>query len=983
MYFSVLGNLTVVDAGASCVLGTPKARTLLALLLCRAGDAVPVDTLADALWSGRPPKSAVKNIQTYVHQLRRGLGASERIIWSGCGYRVDVRPGELDAASFERLAGHGRSAVGAGDFEQAGRLLREALDLWQGAPFADIVDAPLVNAAADRLSELRWSVRELLFDADLALGRHAELITELAAFTAEQPLREKAWAQLMLALYRCGRQADALDAYVRSRATLAKETGVEPGRELRDLHRAILSQDRCLDLSPARTRPTVNVPQMLPPDIGDFTGRRAELATIRKASCRAMRNRPKVLAVVSGRGGIGKTALAVHAAHDLRTRYPDGQLFACLAGTQRAAADPHEVLGRFLRALGVANGAVPDDAEERIALYRSLLAKSRILVVLDDAADEAQIAPLLPGSGTCSVIVTSRMRLGGVPCADLIDLGVLSDVDGETLLTKIIGGTRLEADRTVVRDLLPLCSGLPLALRIAGSQLAARPHWSVSDLVDRLADTRHRLDRLRYRDLEIRASLALSYQALTAPAQRLFRLLGLMETCDFALWTATALLDATPTTARELLDELIDVRLVDVVSGSSPRYAFHDLTRLYARERAEAEEPQNTRRAAEVRAFGALLSLTEIVHRADEGGDYTMIRGAAVRWRPDVVRRTLPPVDTPMAWLRPERLSLVTAVRQAAELGLHELCWELALGGNQLFQAMCYFEEWEQTHTQALTVTEAAGDLRGQAMMHMSLWSLYYARRRFDMAGLHNARALRLFERLGDRYGQALALRKSAQLDIAAGRLAEARANGRQAHRLLGEIDTVASADALAQVGVAYLEGGEPAAAADVLARVVRTAQDLHSRILSIRDSYWLGQAYLALGRDAQAEMAFSTVWRLADASDDRIGQVYGAHARGCLHRARGEYGAARRALTGGLEMSRHIGDRLMQLRILCDLIDVAIEDGDDSGAAPVLAEDAATLNRKLDYAPLRPRVLRQARLLRSAVPLAPDDGHPPASIQR
>lgn len=658
MEFEVLGPLAVRDSGAPVDLGPPKARALLAVLLRRPGRVVAGDVLAEALWGDDPPKSAAKNIQTYVHQLRRRLGDPGRIVHQNSGYLLRAGRDERDVARFDDLVEAARSAEAGGEPGRASELFRDALALWRGEAYSGMADIPIVAAEAARLAEVRLSVLAQRVDVDIRLGRHTELVGELTALAGEHPLREWIWAQLMLALYRCGRRADALKAYRRARDVLVEETGLEPGRELRDLHEAILVGAPFLDLpgatgtrtaAPPEPEPrVVAVPRMLPGDIGDFTGHEAELTGIDAAlgGDRAP-DRPASVVAVSGEGGIGKTTVAVHVAHRLRKAYPGGQLFAVLDGARPTAADPHEVLGRFLRALGMPDAAVPENEDERAAAYRSLLADRRVLVVLDDARDERQIERLLPGSGTCAVIVTSRPRLGGLAGAHRIDLGGLPDADGDALLRKIAGSGRIAADPVELKRLLGLCAGLPLALRIVGSRLATRPYWKVADLVARLADARHRLDGLRHRDLEVRASFRLSYQALEPAARRLFRLLGLLDTPDFAVWTAAALLDATPRTAQDLLDDLVDVRLLGVTTastGSGVRYGFHDLIRIYARERAEAEEPADARRAALVRAFGAILALTEIVHRADEGGDRSRRRAAPVA-------ATLSEAASPLAWL--------------------------------------------------------------------------------------------------------------------------------------------------------------------------------------------------------------------------------------------------------------------------------------------------------------------------------------------
>jgi DNA-binding SARP family transcriptional activator len=974
--FGVLGPLAVWSrAGERLALGTPKARALLAVLLCRAGRPVTDDALAEAVWNGEPPKNAAKNIQLYVHQLRRRFDDPGRIVRQGAGYLLKVEPNELDAARFEELAAEGRAAAATGELERAGGLLHEALALWRGDAYGDIVNVPVVAVEADRVTERRLSVLEKRIDVDMRLGRHAELIGELTALATEHPLRERFWAQLMLALYRCERRADALAAYTRAREILVEETGLDPGRELRHLHQAILGHASSLDLPAVhadarREEPgRLLVPRMLPRTVGDFTGQEAELTGIEGVFAQDREPRePAVVVAVSGRGGIGKTTLAVHAAHRLRHSYPDGQLFAVLAGARPVPVDPHEVLGRFLRAFGVPDAAVPESEDERAAMYRSMLADRRMLLVLDDAKDERQIERLLPGSGTCGVIVTSRARLGGLAGAHRVDLGELSDADGEALLGKIVGDRQAAADPAEVKELLGLCAGLPLALRIAGSLLATRPYWRMTDLIARLADARHRLDGLRHRDLEVRASFALSYQGLGSDARRLFRLLGLLETPDFPVWTAAAMLDVSPQVAQDLLDELVDVRLVDVTTTGEPqaRYRFHDLIRVFARERAETEESTEARREALTRAFAALLALAEIVLRADEGGSYTILRGDAPRWRPDLVAETLPEAS-PLAWLRPERLSLLAAVRQTAELGLDELCCELALGGFHVYLAMCCYDDWAETHQRALAVTKAAGNRGGQARLLSSLSALHYARRRFDIAEEYSTRALRLFEEIGDWYGLARALRQSAQLLAAAGRLDDAIACGRKGHRLLDDIgDAVTAADCLSQVGRAHLEAGDAMMAVDVLTKVVAKGKELGCRFLVMHNSYWLGRAYMVLGRYADAEQAFTTLSDLSVASEDRIGQIYAAHAWGSLYLASGRHAEARQRLSAGLAAAREANDRLMQARILIDLAELALGDADHDTAAG-FTETAVELARSINSPLLHARALDRLGRVRTA----------------
>ncbi|WP_208876492.1 AfsR/SARP family transcriptional regulator [Streptomyces armeniacus] len=978
--FGVLGPLTVWRAGVPLELGTPKGRVLLAVLLCRQGRPVTDDALAEAIWGEAQPKSAAKNVQTYVHRLRQHLGDAERITRQGQGYLLRAGRDELDAARFEDLAGSARAALAAGDPERSRRLFDEALGLWRGPAFAGIADVPALTSEAARLDELRLGALEERIDVDLRLGRHGELLGELTALTMEHPFRERMWAQLMLALYRCGRRADALQSYRQVRDILAEETGLEPGQKLRDLHQTILTEGPESPENPdgpvpgaavadaEREHQSVNSARMLPPTLGDFSGQRAELeevdAVLRKDRAA---DEPAAVMTISGPGGTGKTALAVQAAHRLRAAYPDGQLFAVLDGARTQPVDPVAVLGRFLRALGVPATAVPDDPEERTDLYRGMLAERRILVVLDDAYDEEQLAPLMPASGTCGVIVTGRVRLGGLGGAHRVELREMSEADGRAMLRNCTGDRLASAAPAELADLVRLCARLPLALRIVGSLLVSRPHWRVGDLVARLADEQHRLDALRYRDLEVRASFGLSYEGLRPEAQRLFRLLGLLEAPDFPLWAAAAAVDTDLREAQELLDDLVDVHLLDVTgtTNGQARYGFHDLIRAYARERAELDEPVRDRNEAVERVLSALLALTDIADRDHMGQN--MFQRDAARWRPERVEASVPPSAPLMALLDAERVPLVTGVRQAAELGRDELCWELAVGGHTLFETERYFDDWQECYETAMRLAKDAGNMRGRARLLISMAGLRYTRRQYGPAEECNTEAMGLFERIGDRRGYLEALSNAPFFLVPNGHLTEAITAGSEAYERLNASGQAAAAlHAYSQVGLAHLQAGRPEAAVEVLAEIVAGARKQGIRTLIARDTYWLGQAQLALGRHAEAEESFTEL--SAYARDiGPSGAFYLAHAWGCLHLARGEYADARRRLLEGAEIARAIHDPLFETRVLVDLLDLRLYERPDLEAAIRQGEQAVEVARRIDYPYLLAGVLQKLARLRAS----------------
>lgn len=898
--FSVLGPLTVSRGGAPVDLGTPKARAVLAILLTRPGRAVPVHGLLDALWESTPPKTAVKNIQLYVHQLRRALGDPERIVRETPGYRLVVHPGELDAARFDELVERSRTAGG-----DAG-LLREALGLWRGEEaYAGVSGVAPVDVEARRLGEVRLAAVQDRIDADLREGRSTELLAELVELTGRYPLREGFWVRLMSALYHAGRQTEALRVFERARRLIADETGLDPGQELLRLRSEIVTRPAGASVAP-------ETPRMLPGDLADFTGRTRELAAAAEALRRGRgADRPVRVVAVSGRGGIGKTVFAVRLAHRLGAEYAGGQLYANLHGTQ-----PAEVLGRFLRILGVAGADLPEGVEERATLYRTLLAPAPVLVVLDNVTDESQVLPLLPGNGTSGVIVTSRSRLGGLPGAYGIDLDGLPDDDGCALLRKITGSEGLGDGSG---ELLRLCAGLPLALRIVGAQLATRPHRTVADLVERLSDERHRLDALRHRDLAVRASLGISYRALEPRAQRLFRLLGLLDTPDFATWTAAAVLDTTAEEARTLLDDVIDARLLESANG---RYRFHDLARLYAYERAEAEETPEARTAALSRAFGGWLALTDAAHRAAGDGVYT--GGNAPRWRPELAAAAVDP-RTSTVELMAESRALLAAVTQSARLGLTEMCWQLALGSVPVFQQGNFLDEWQTACDCAAEACAAAGDRRGQAVVWHLRGLLHGWRRRHAEARPCHERALEIFDELGDRHGSALAVRRLAGAERNAGRPAAAIALSRRAYDLLTELgDPGAAADALIQIGSVQLESGRPDVAVEVLTEAMEQAAACDAMLVRAQGAYWIAAAHTDLGRLDDADRACAVLEDFVRRSGSPRAEVYALYGRGRLDAALGRTECARSRLEAALALAREIRDPLLQVRILYALGRVA-----------------------------------------------------------
>lgn len=626
MAYRILGELTVLGESGPLLITSDRQRAVLALLLLEANRVVPVDRLIDGVWDGAPPDTARSQIHICVSRLRRslrGAGVTDALVTRTPGYLIEVAEEHLDLHVFDRLTAAGRAAFAAGELAEAAERYGEALGLWRGQALAGL-EGPAVRTAAQALEERRLAVLEERVEAVLRLGKHHEVIDELITLVATHPLRERPLALLMISLYRDGRTAESLEVYRRARERFVEELGLEPGESLQRLEQAILAGDAgerrgplltdsaepATALAPARG-PGVGaglgagVPCLLPADIADFSGRARLIEQLRAALLPAepSRSDPLPLAALSGRGGLGKTTAAIHLAHGLTDRYPDGQLFAALRGTTGDPMPPTEVLARFLRVLGMPDATIPADQEGRAELYRDCLAGLRVLVVLDDAASEEQVMPLLPGTGTCALVVTSRRRLTRLPGAHRVDLRPLTAGPALELLTRVIGAERVDAEPEAARTVVHCCAGLPLALRMAGARAAAKPHWTLRHLAARMEDERRRLDELAAGGAGIRSSIAAACEGLPEPARRLLRRLGLLPDTDFAASVAAPLLSSGADEADEALEALVDARLVDVerADPDGPRYRLPSLIRVYARERLAAEDSSAEQRAAQAR----------------------------------------------------------------------------------------------------------------------------------------------------------------------------------------------------------------------------------------------------------------------------------------------------------------------------------------------------------------------------------------------
>lgn len=562
MRFSVLGPLSAhADDGAPLVLTRPSQRSTLAVLLLHARQPPTRAYLIDALWGDSPPGDAETALRVRMRDLRRALAGHDRLITHQSGYQIVVHPGELDAATFQRLAAYGRAALDSGSAEDAARLLGQACDLWRDPPLADLPDTPPMQLAANSLLEQRRDVREWLIDARLALGQHYEVLADIRASLAADPLPEHPHVQLMLALYRCRQKAAALAVYTRLRDLTTREFGQDPGPEARALLKQMLDDSPDLMNPPravtaaAGARPTWTPICQLPAPPSDFTGRLAAIECL----ARRMPATDLAVTVITGPPGAGKTALALKAAHLAKAEFPDGQLYAGLGGVG-AARDPLEILGELLRSLGVPAGRVPGALAERASLYRSVLAGRRVLLLADDAASAAQVRPLLPGTAGSAVVVTSSSRLADLEGASVLSVAGLTGDEAVMLLSKIAGRARVAAEPAAASAIAAACAGLPLALRIAGARLAANPTGRLAGLADAVSDAGRLLGELSIGDLSVSRRLDATWQALDPWSREALRTLakaGQRDLPDSVVLSAAA---GSPAVAQALADRSLIIR---------------------------------------------------------------------------------------------------------------------------------------------------------------------------------------------------------------------------------------------------------------------------------------------------------------------------------------------------------------------------------------------------------------------------------------
>ncbi|MFI1105918.1 AfsR/SARP family transcriptional regulator [Streptomyces melanogenes] len=824
MRFGVLGPLHAQITGHAVRFNGPRQAKMLAALLIDANNVVAMERLVDVMWDKNAPATAVRQVQDAVSGLRRNLvacGAPGSVISTRRGgYEIHLARHQLDLLEFDHerhLAERHTAPV------ETAAALRRALACWRGNALADISSRALEIDAA-RLDEKRAATHKQCLAIELDLGRHREVIEELTALLREHPYDEHVVEHLMVALYRCRRQGEALQVYERLRRTLADELGVDPTPPLQALHQRILTADPTLaapgpasrpsDTPPASpgaaaARPAMAMPvRQLPLDVSDFVGRTEALAEIAGLLDGSASNRARVAVIVGG-PGVGKSCLVTHAARLASAAFPDGQLYLNLAATSDEPRDPGLMLAEALRALSIAGSAIPNGLSERAALYRSLLADRRMLVVLDDAGHADQVLPLLPAADGCAVLITSRTLLTQLPGARHIDLDVLSPAEARELFTGIVGRQRVEREPGEADAILDCCGNLPLAIRIASGKLTGRPAWSLRVLRERIEDESRRLAELRIGDLSVRASVELSLRLLSADAVRALSLLGLLGAYTLPGWVVGPLLDRSD--GEEVLDTLVDASLVRLTATDAlgePRYRLHDLIRTCAVEIA-APLAMADKRDAITRVLSVWLDLI--------GRGTDRLPGGLLAAAPGLApRRSLPEgiVDRlladPVGWFDTERDNLLGVVKLAADWGLDELAWELAAGAATYYDHRCLYQDWQHGHRLALDVAEAAGNARGASVLLRGLGQLHIYQDEFDRATRALESSLGLCQDGGDKRGEALSMAMLSTVSRVQGRDDEALERVERALAIaVGEGDRHIEAQLSCSMAVMKLMQGE------------------------------------------------------------------------------------------------------------------------------------------------------------------------------
>jgi DNA-binding SARP family transcriptional activator len=978
----VLGPVTAWRDGREVPGGQPRQLAVLGVLATRANRLVSRGELVDAVWGDTPPASAEGGIYTYVAGLRRVLepdrprpnpGQRRRVparvlVSAGGGYMLRLGPGCLDSDSFEQGLGRARGLRAAGELAGAAQAVADALSLWRGIAFAG-VPGPFAEAERQRLAELRTAAAEEWADLLLALGRPAEAVPDLTTLVAEHPLRERAHGLLMIALYRSGRQAEALQAFHEARERLAEELGIDPGSELTLIHRQVLAMDPALDgpaepaavtlaaSSPQAAQPTMALsaqallaqdvpsarpPAQVPPEAASFAGRAAELRRLHAmlpaaagglsiagepapARSGAPGGASPAIAIVTGTAGVGKTALAIRFARQVASRFPDGQLYLNLRGFDPSgiSTEPGDALRYFSEALGVPPQQVPSSLEAQTGLFRSLLEGKRVLLLLDNARSTDQVRPLLPGSPECMVVITSRSQLAGLVATEgarPLPLDVLSLTEATELLAARLGEERIAAEPAAAAELIRQSAGLPLALSVTCARAITRPGLSLADLAAELSDARVRLDVLDAGDVttDLRAVFSWSYEQLSEGAARMFRLLGVHPGPDVSALAAASLAGFPLAQARAALAELTRASLL--AEDTAGRFMFHDLLRAYAAERVAAADGEDEPDVALRRLLDYYLRSACAAARRM----YPSMRHIAP---PDglagVVAEEFGTYEQALAWFVAEERVLLAAVAVAGERGEDAYCWQLARSCNSVMHRRGLLHDVARAQHTALAAAERLGDPVALGYVHYELGHVYGRLGDGAVADAHLEQALEMFTQIGDRISIGQAQHGLALLLAQQNRYAEALPHALEALRLrrsFGDRAVVAMSENAAGWIYGHLAQYEEAL------RHCRRALDMHresgsrSGVADTLDS--IAFAYAGLGDHERAMAYYQQSLEAFQEIGDPAGESSSLTGLGDAQFALGLHAAARRSWEQTLAAlarlpsadNRQVRDRLAQL---------------------------------------------------------------------
>ncbi|BAJ30558.1 MULTISPECIES: AfsR/SARP family transcriptional regulator [Kitasatospora] len=949
--FQVLGPVQAWRGGVPLALGSPQQQAVLVALLLSEGRPVTTDDLVDGIWGDRTPPQAVAALRTYVSRLRSVLEPnraarkpSEVLVSMTDGYALRIPADALDSTVFEQRVAEASAARTEGGLRPAHDTLVAALDLWRGRPLPG-VPGPYAETQRGRLAERQLAVAEERCALALEIGLHADVVAELNSLSSAYPLRERLRELLMLALYRSGRQAESLGVYADTRKLLIDELGVEPGGGLSAMHARILAGDPDL-LAPSAAPPKAAEepapfvpPAQLPADVSDFSGRGKMVNELRDV-LRAGSGQAVVVTSLAGIGGVGKTTLAVHVAHSLRPDFPDGQLYVDLRGAGASPADPAVVLGDFLHALGSSDA--PDSLEQRAALYRSLLADKRMLILLDNARDAGQLRPLIPGVSGNAVMVTSRSRLAELPGAHLVDIEELTPDEALALFSAIVGAERVGAEPEAALQVVTSCGFLPLAVRIAAARLASRPRWSVSDLARRLADQRNRLQELQLGNLAVETTLGLGYAQLRPDEARAFRLLALVDSPDLPLSAVTALLGVPEPEAEELAEALVEANMLECFTPG--RYRYHDLLRLYAQRQNAKLGDEEQQQAALLRLLDLLDATMQNALRVIEPDDLYI----EPLHRADSPGRPFPDNDDARDWLRTEMSVLLSAVEAAANAPLPVLRPALDI-------LLCLVSVIEEpilaprirTMLRAAAASPAARqDPLALACVHSALGQIHRVGGELADAESELSRSLELqsTDRPILRLITANAL---AIVLIMAGRPAEALSRYEQAREVVSHLDApVSEARLLGNMARSYV-GLDRHAEAEESARAAVAAARASGNVPCLADTlYQLGVVLRAAGSPGEAALHLREAYELYRQHRHPIWEGYSlARLAACLL-ADGQFAAAAEAGEESLSIAREIEAAYCQGMANAALGEALLELGQPSRGLACLREALAVFTR-------------------------------------